>query len=874
MPDSQKKRHDAAKPQVFSVRHWSRLLVILCVAVLAAGTYLSLHTLNSLDRELQRDAIEQWQIRQLLLLDSAATGIESVIQHWEHTLQNFAKLEEVIDLNTMGKRLFNVLYHDHPDNISSIGRMDRNGVVIYSYPEVPEAIGAIITDQQHIQKLMKTHEPVLSGVFLTVQGYRAIAYHYPVFKDGEFDGSVGVLIPFEKIASTFLEPIKPKEDSHVWLFDENDTIIYGCGDDSLVGRKADVALGQPHPAFTHKFNGNSETRYLSYPNVMHPEYDEGELLYAVSEYITMGNSNWHFVLSTPENLILESVTSYRNTWAFALGLLLTAGFVILASLIALILHIRNIRSESAMREESNRLLEMSERKFRLLAENAREMIFRYSLVESRYTYISPACESITGYTPEEAMAFSDFLFSIAHPEALPRLREEFKRICRGHISEHFEFRILDKHHTIRWLSVRGVIIPNETGELEFVEGIISDITGQKTWEQQLVAAKEKAEIANRAKSEFLAMMSHELRTPLNPVVGFCDLLISEVENDDQRETLQIMKSSSEHLLNIIGDIIDIATIESGEMEINYYPVELESFLEQTLAPHRVRAHEKKLTLSLTSDNPMPGTILVDGTRLRQVINHLLSNAIKFTPQGTIEMSLDIRPLSPSSDRIRSPHTHLLTCSVKDTGIGVEKEKADTIFEPFSQADTSSTRAYGGTGLGLTICKRIVQKLGGSIRYQPGVDGGSIFAFEVEVDIMEDEPVLSASSRASRERVRHMRTLCVEDDPHSQLVVSKYLHRMAIQPDLVSNGLEAMRQLGYKRYDLILLDIHLPDMDGIRILEFIQSNPQIDPKPYVLVLTADVLETTRSQALKAGAARVIHKPVRYDELLTALTETVE
>lgn len=721
------------------LKHWSRLLIAVVVLVILLGATLGYHTLVTVDRELSQKTIQAWQERQAILADSAATGIEGVVTHWEHTLQNFSVLTDIIEMNAMGKRFCEVLIQDHPDTSSGISRMDRNGVITYSYP-VPEAVGQDISSQPHIQQLIKTQKPVLSTAFNAVQGYRAFAYHYPIIKDGEFDGSIGVLIPFDKIANMHLEPIKPDPTSHVWLFDQNSNIIFSCDHDHIIGSSIKEVFGRQHPVLEHTYkkSGHDMERF-SYDDISPPElYDYAGIMHAIGTSVQLGNSNWIFVVSTPESTILSEITAYRNRWITVLGVLLTIGFIILASIIAFMLYLRNLRRETEIREESTRKIRESEKKFRLLAENAQDMIFRFDLKTERFTYASPASTIITGYTPSEIYTKHHFFESIAHADSLKKIRTINNQLKQGVHSSDNEFQIIHKSGSVRWVSIRSVIIRDVEGNPAFVEGIVSDFSKSKAFAQALLEAKDKAESASRAKSEFLSMMSHELRTPLNPVVGFCDLLISEIEDEDQLETLHIMKSSSKHLLNIIGDIIDIASLESGKMEILYAPVELDSFFEQTLAPFRYKAKEKGLKLAFHRADADITIILSDANRLRQVINNLLSNAIKFTEEGCIEFEVEIEPLKRPR-KSEDPHcTHLLTCTVTDTGVGIPEHKVDHIFEPFSQADTSNTRAYGGTGLGLSICKRIIKKFEGNIQHIKSPNKGSIFSFEIEVGIIREE----------------------------------------------------------------------------------------------------------------------------------------
>lgn len=499
------------------------------------------------------------------------------------------------------------------------------------------------------------------------------------------------------------------------------------------------------------------------------------------------------------------------------------------------------------------------------AEKDREMFFTTSLdllcisgTDGMFKKISPAFEKVLGYSLQELYKIP--MLDLVHPDDIAKTLKEIDNLKDGDHVMSFENRYRCKDGSYKTLSWKAV----PSGDKYY--GGARDVTQQKIFEKELIDAKQDALIAVRVKSEFLANMSHEIRTPLNGIIGMTDLLLQTELQEEQHKFVQTIQRSGAALLKIINEILDFSKIEAGKIEIESIDFNLGSIIESQMSLMGPQAIDKKIKLTSRIDHNIPMMLKGDSARIGQVLLNLVGNAIKFTSKGEVAIRVDLES--------QNGLNNLLRFSVQDTGIGMTPEQAQKIFNPFSQADGSTARKFGGTGLGLSICKSLAERMGGKIGVESNPGQGSIFWFTLDLRTSDSIVPKVSESTLHIPPTKKLRILVAEDNVVNQMIVTKMLDKLGHSPHVVANGQEAITAFQEQQYDLILMDHHMPVMDGMVATQHIRQLGESGKSIPILAFTANVLEEDQRKCLAAGMNDFIHKPVTLIALDTILKKFMD
>jgi PAS domain S-box-containing protein len=397
-------------------------------------------------------------------------------------------------------------------------------------------------------------------------------------------------------------------------------------------------------------------------------------------------------------------------------------------------------------------------------------------------------------------------------------------------------------------------IRDDLGQIIALGGISNDITDRQEAQRALAA--------NKAKSQFLATMSHEIRTPMNGILGMTRFLSDTNLSERQRDFVDVIATSCDSLLTIINDILDFSKIEAGKLDLERTPVNVRACFHHVTSLMSRIAAEKGIALDCHIANDVPEQIQSDATRLRQILLNLMSNAVKFTPAGRVSVTARVTTIDSNRTEI---HT-----AITDTGIGIPADRLANLFEAFEQGDASMTRQFGGTGLGLTIGKRLVELMGGRMWVESKQGVGSTFHFTIIADVIPIAPVVTQTPEAFVSEVKQPLAILLAEDNHiNRRVATLMLKKLGYEIDMATTGLEAFDKARLRTYDVILMDMQMPDMDGVQATRKIRSELPNSAQPYIIALTANVLQESQEACLRAGMNDFVTKPLDLPKLTAAL-----
>jgi PAS domain S-box-containing protein len=547
----------------------------------------------------------------------------------------------------------------------------------------------------------------------------------------------------------------------------------------------------------------------------------------------------------------------RAKGGIVLDLLITVNMVELGGEPHLFCFLTNIterkRAEEALRE--------SEEKFRSIVETTKDWIWSID-AQGRVLYANPAVTDILGYQPEELTGTS--IVHCMHPDEQKEIATQLTGLVAGKDAwTNLLLRWRHKDGSDRYTQSSAIPMLSEHGELLGYRGSDHDITLLKRYEQELEDAKHKAEAANQAKSEFLANMSHEIRTPMNGVIGLTSLVLNTQLSVQQREYLGLMKSSADSLLRLLNDILDFSKMEARKLELDLVEFDVREAVGNTLKTFSASASEKGVELAYHVAPDVPHLLVGDPGRLAQIIVNLAGNALKFTKQGEVVVRLAVEPQGKAST--------LLHISVADSGIGMSADQQARIFAAFAQADSSTTRQYGGTGLGLTIVSQLVGLMDGTIGVESEVGKGTTFHLTVRLGLPEHPPATAIEQHPPA--LKDMPVLVVDDNRSSRLILAEILLSWGMRPVLAADGRQALEEMREHAalgtpFPLILLDAGMPQFDGFELAKAIGASPMLDSATIMMLSSSDPsAEMARCNAL--GVTRFVRKPIKQSELFDAI-----
>jgi PAS domain S-box-containing protein len=478
---------------------------------------------------------------------------------------------------------------------------------------------------------------------------------------------------------------------------------------------------------------------------------------------------------------------------------------------------------------------------------------------------SPRFDEIFGYKNiARNWTYQDFLSHI-HPEDHGVAEKAFRDALLSGQNFALEVRIRWPDWSVHWISLRGRVYLNRQGRAIQMAGTILDITDQKVREGDLQQAREAAEAANREKSSFLANMSHEIRTPLGAILGFTDMLTDpDLKKEDYLNYLKIILRNGRSLAVLVDDILDLSKVEAGHLDVEKIAVDIPDLIENIGTLFMLKAEAKGLKLTITSDQKLPTHLITDPARLRQILLNIVGNAIKFTSAGEVSIHVSLSNNGVSGTKSKQ----WLTVVVKDTGPGMSKQEVERLFRPFTQADSSTTRKFGGTGLGLALSRKLAKALGGDVVLSRSAPGqGAEFTITVlaepvavkpqPVPVAETAPATKPHPAATAKTLEGLQILVADDSPDNRLLISRILHKGGANIDLADDGNQAVEKVRRNDYDVVVMDMQMPNLDGYGATRQLRDEGFTGP---IVALTANAMRNDRERCLEAGCSDYLPKPV--------------
>ncbi|NDV26720.1 PAS domain S-box protein [Desulfovibrio sp. JC010] len=524
------------------------------------------------------------------------------------------------------------------------------------------------------------------------------------------------------------------------------------------------------------------------------------------------------------------------------------------------------------RRQMEKNLAKTESRFKTIAENSKDLIYRFSVPNKKFEYVSPSCLDITGFPPGTFYENSQFFFDLIHPDFQDFMHQQWLDMAYGKMEPLVEYRIIDRYGKTKWLQQSNVPLYDKKGNPVRVEGIVRDVTELKNALERVEQERARAEAASNTKSEFLANMSHEIRTPLNGIMGMLQLMDADEPPAQQGEYINAAMQASRRLNNVLSDILDLARVEAGKLSLCYREFNPAEELKHVFELFEVTSRHSGVKLELRLAADLPRTVIGDSARLQQILTNIVGNALKFTHDGHVVI-----------DAILLPHfsdgkSHLLF-SVEDTGVGIPENKMDVLFQSFTQVNQGYTRQYQGAGLGLSICKRLVELMDGSISIESTAGEGTTFHVSIPFALPESEKLFPEERDAEPKIIssfEQYRILVAEDEKINRLYTKRYLEQLGFTVETVTDGQQVVDKLFYEDFNLVLMDVQMPVRNGLEATEAIRMGEAgaHNKRIPIIAITAYAMQGDRDQFIEKGMDDYIAKPVEEEELRKVILKILQ